>query len=168
MEQILQILGPTGPFLDRIFRGLDSLAIDVSDFELDHVCFRTSSAEEYETVKQSLAAHGELLVESPVNGRLIATYRLCQPIQYLKRAISVVEVPSPRSGRPEKSGLEHVEFVIPESLEALVARNPFVSFDVRGMGQGMNSEVRVAFDGLTVKFHRHSLARIIEVETSGR
>ena len=114
-----------------------------------------------------LAVQGELLVESPINGRPIATYRLHRPIQYLKRAISVIEVPSPRAGRAEKSGLEHVEFVIPESLESFVARNPFVSFDLRGMSNGSNSEVRVSFDGLTVKFHRQSLARIIEIETRG-
>jgi predicted metalloenzyme YecM len=112
--------------------------LDVSDFEADHICWRTSTAEEYTELVTHLkqCSDIELLVESVIGGRLIATFQLKYSIPVQRfydvktttktnnndkessyfRYIDTIEIPSPKMTSQYKSGLEHVEFVIPASI----------------------------------------------------
>jgi len=46
-EKITHISSPA-TFLDNVFSSLDKVGIDVSNFFLDHICYRMESEEAYE------------------------------------------------------------------------------------------------------------------------
>ena len=63
--------------------------------------------------------------------------------------------------------MEHVEFVINESLENFIKRYSNLEFDISNINDPINPDVKISFpEGLTVKFHRESLDKIIEKEKS--
>ena len=55
---------------------------------------------------------GQLLIESMIGGRPIATFLLTKPMLFRNLTIRCIEVPCPKPGRPYKSGWEHVEFAL--------------------------------------------------------
>ncbi|GMH95208.1 hypothetical protein TL16_g13102 [Triparma laevis f. inornata] len=104
--------------MSTIISSLSSLEIQVSDKISDHICYRTSTSEEYTTLTtafNSCPSSITLLIESVIGGRMISTYKLSTPIPCDEHQIELLELPSPKSGSPYPSGLEHVEFVIPSS-----------------------------------------------------
>ncbi|KAJ3412604.1 hypothetical protein HDV05_000472 [Chytridiales sp. JEL 0842] len=130
------------PFLSNLLRTLKSTYPHLIPFlrtaVCDHICLRVASEEEYLRRKQEFQDLGsDLLTETPVGGRLIATYKL--PKQYAievedgdylglpngrekaewveerfgktgRRMVDVVELPAPKKGAKYESGWEHVEF----------------------------------------------------------
>lgn len=158
------MLGDVNNFLAKVFDALSRDGVDVSGCELDHVCYRVETSERYGELKQKLASQGELLVESEVGGRLIATYKLRQPILYQTRKIECVELPSPKKGTVYAEGLEHAEFVIGVDFENFMKAYPLVNFDTSALSKSVNPDVRVQYDGFSVKFHRESLEQVIEKE----
>ena len=118
--QILQTQVPT--FLSDIVKELkERHNIDVTKYQADHVCWRTETIEEYTALVSKLNESSsplELLIESVIGGRPIATFELQADARIhweeTGHEISVIEIPSPKSGNSSsyKSGLEHVEFVI--------------------------------------------------------
>jgi len=98
MHPIYQLLGDPTPFLDQIFSFLKQAGINMSTNELDHICYRVETIDRYLLLKEELDQLGTLLVESNINGRAIATYKLHQAITYQKRTISCIELPSPKEG----------------------------------------------------------------------
>ena len=121
------------PFLDQIFHHLQEDQVDVSAYELDHLCYRVESIERYTELKEACIAMGSLLTETLINSRPISTFKLHQPILYQDRAIELLELPSPKPGSPYAEGFEHVEFVIDENLDRFVARYPHLVFDTKGI-----------------------------------
>lgn len=155
------ILGPITPFLDRIFQFLDQDGIDVSLYELDHVCYRVETKEEYERLKTQLQPLGELLTESLIGGRLIATFKLFEPIRYKKRKIWCLELPSPKAGSPYKEGYEHVEFVIDKPFDDFMSLYPALTFKTKGMSKEVNPDISRKYGDLAVKFHHHTIEYVI-------
>jgi len=149
------------PFLHQIFQHLSEDQINVSHYELDHLCYRVETIERYKELKEACSTIGSLLTETLINGRPISTFKLHEPIHYQGRAIELLELPSPKPGSPYAEGFEHVEFVIDEDLDSFVARYPQLSFDTRGMKKAVNPDVRLAYGPLSVKFHRHNLEYVI-------
>ena len=142
---------------------------------MDHICYRTRTQAEYNTVKTELESIGTLLVESNIGGRLISTYRLAEaldvslPKQGVSVQLCVVEIPSPKlhSKRDYPAGLEHVEFVVP-SLAELETRFPNLQWDKTGLKKETNADLRLDFDGFSVKFHEQPLEKVIEQELLAR
>ncbi len=149
-------------FLEQIFTSLQQQNINVENYPLDHICYRTDSPEQYMALKNELGFHGHLLTESYINGRPIATFKLSAPIIFNHRKIYLLELPSPKAGSPYTAGYEHVEFVIDESLEEFMARYPAVDFDVKGLSKKVNPEVRIKFPDFSVKFHLYDLEHVIK------
>jgi len=75
-----------------------------------------------QSVCAMLSEHGELLIESMIGGRPIATYRLTEPLTFRDFKIRCVEVPCPKPGRPYQSGWEHVEFAIGDETHSATDR----------------------------------------------
>ncbi|OIO18787.1 MAG: hypothetical protein CO029_00030 [Candidatus Magasanikbacteria bacterium CG_4_9_14_0_2_um_filter_41_10] len=159
-------LGSTTKFLDNIFSSLAEVDIDVSTFFLDHICYRVKTGEEYETYKNILSEYGTLLSETMVSGRVISTYKLHEPITYKERHIPLLELPSPKPGKHYARGLEHVEFVIDTSFDAFMKKYPHVSFETKDLEKKINPDIRISFDGCSVKFHQQSLEDVIKFEQS--
>ena len=99
------VIGDATGFLNAAMLFLGSCGVDVSPHELDHICFRTHSTEEYLAVCDALVKdHGKVLVEGMIGGRPITTIELHTPL-VLKRSdghtwpIRCVEVPAPKPGQ---------------------------------------------------------------------
>ena len=161
----------------------------VSDYECDHVCYRTSSASEYASIMAELQNSScTLLIESEIGGRQIASFALDPPIQSpTGHTVGTLELPSPKPGRAYESGLEHAEFVIPadprctspssaefdheSALLQFAAKNSLLNFDRKALNKDVNADLSITVDltaadfGMcSVKFHLMPLPQVIEWE----
>lgn len=162
------------PFLTQLFTALEPVTGALDHLELDHLCYRVESVARYEQLRDSLLAENELLVESPVNGRRIATFRMAAPFRFRKRSIWLLELPEPKAGSAYPEGYEHVEFVTDRPLPAfadwLTDKLGVSSQDIdrSGADKALNADLRLRLPGgLSVKFHELSLDQVIELELSG-
>lgn len=164
MSLINQLLGSPTPFLDRLFKALETDGVDVQHYELDHICYRVATEARYSGLKEELASLGNLLGENQIGGRPIASFRLQEPIHYQEREIYVLELPAPKVGSHYPEGYEHVEFVINQPLEHFVADHPNLVFKTKGLHKAVNPDVQLQYDGFGVKFHRQSLEYVIRYQ----
>ena len=147
--------------------------LPLKTLEMDHICYRTSSLEEYRQVSEECKTFAKLLIESNIGGRPISAFELNEPLCLILRegheiSLSVVEVPSPKSGADYESGLEHVEFVVYESLQEFMAKYPR-NWDVSALTKHVNADIRLTLDcGYSVKFHNSSLKNVIERELNAQ
>lgn len=154
-------------FLQRVFVALRTDGIDVADMVLDHICYRVATADGYTVWKDLLSKNGELLGEHLIGGRPIACFELQEHIIYLDRRIDVVELPAPKEGSPYPEGWEHVEFVVGEDPRVFAARHPSQPWDMSGADKTSNPDVRLSYDGFSVKFHERSLKEVVNGERCG-
>lgn len=160
-KTIQQLLGNSTPFLDRLFQYLSTKNIDVKSYELDHICYRVATIERYQYLKKELACLGELLIESQIGGRAIASFKLAQPISYKNRKIEVVELPAPKAGSFYKEGFEHVEFVITEPFDTFMIAHPHLDFITKDLKKSVNQGITLKETDFSVKFHHHTLEYVI-------
>jgi len=151
-------------FLEQLFAGLELVGVDVSGMHLDHLCYRVGTTERYAQLKQALCDDGELLAETIIGRRPIATFRLHAPIIHGHRAIQLVELPAPKPGRPYAEGWEHAEFVVNEDLLPFTERHPLVTWDLGDLNKPVNASVRIRLGDIRVKFHRMTLDEVIRLE----
>ncbi len=164
MKTLAEVITDPVSFLDKLFGMLEDIELDVEKYELDHICYRVSSQGEYETKKTELAPLGELLIESMVNGRMIATYKLHEPITFKNRKIYLVELPSPKPNHSYVSGLEHVEFVTKEPLQKIIDKYPQYSFEAFGIHKKINADITLKLGDYCIRFHNQSLEEVIKLE----
>lgn len=152
-------------FLEKVLNQLDTLNINHSNLEIDHVCFRTETQKEYEMRKNELSGISALLIESMVGGRLISVYKLHDPIIYGSRKIALIELPSPKAGSHYPSGWEHCEMVVESIHKLMKVEHPELKWKTSGMGKEINPELGLKLEGgISVKFHEQSLEKVIELE----
>lgn len=163
-KKLSEIIGDPIFFLDDLFKRLDDIELDVESYELDHICYRVETTAEYEIKKKELLSLGELLIESMVNGRMISTFKLFTPIEFKKRKIYLLELPSPKSQHSYKSGLEHVEFVTKLPLQKIVDKYPQYSFEVFGIHKKINADITLKLGEYCIRFHNQSLEEVIKLE----
>ncbi len=160
--KIYPLLPNPQPFLERIFQHLAADRIAVEEYELDHLCYRVETMEAYVAYKKILASQGELLTESIIGGRPIATYKLKEPFVFQSRKIELLELPAPKLGRFYPVGYEHVEFVIDKSLEAFQRQYAHLDFDTKGKDKKINPDLRLVYETGSVKFHLYNLEYVIK------
>ena len=137
--------------------------MDTSQYYLDHICYRVETIDRYKELKEALLDHTQLLNETIINGRPIASYRLKEPFHYKNRVIDCLELPSPKPGSFYPEGYEHVEFVIQDSFEDFMKRFPQATFTTKGLQKKINADISIKFEeNLAVKFHHHPLRYVIE------
>lgn len=164
MSNPLAFLGNVEDFVKNIIDSLKQDGIDVSPLNLDHLCYRVETQEDYLAYQQKLATVGSLLSEKEIGGRLISSYKLDNPVYVLGKEIYVIELPAPKKGSSYQRGLEHAEFVIEDSFEDFMHQHPNIQFDTKGMDKPVNADIAINHDTFTVKFHHHSLEYVIENE----
>lgn len=164
MNSIQKLLGDPSTFLKLIFENLQIDGFEISDYFLDHICYRTESAEHYNSLKINLLKENQLLVESQINGRDISVFKLKIPIDFLGRKIPLLELPAPKAGSIYPKGWEHVEFVINENLDSFLEKNARLDFDKKGFSKKTNRDLRRKYEGASVKFHEQSLEEVIRNE----
>ena len=164
MKSLNEIIGDPILFLDDLFSRINDIELRVENYELDHICYRVTSVDQYKIKKNELMNYGELLIESMVNGRLISTFKLHEPIIYGKRKIFLVELPSPKTSHSYEEGLEHVEFVTKEPLQKIIDRYPQYSFEVFGIHKKINADITLKLGDYCIRFHNQSLEDVIAFE----
>ncbi|RHY30355.1 hypothetical protein DYB32_004376 [Aphanomyces invadans] len=173
-DSFLAYLTSSAPlFVTDVLAQLHALPVKFDDaWQIDHICYRCDTENEYSHLTKTVLPHlGHLLVESVVGSRFVASFKLSTPIVLPHRpnaTVDVLEVPSPKPGSHYDSGLEHIEVVVPYSLDAFLAENPsHSSWDLKGMTKTVNRDARVPLGSVSVKFHEQSLERVIELEVAG-
>lgn len=161
----LDFFNEANKFLSNLFEKMNQVSLNVSDYELDHICYRVISFDEYEEYKVLLSEVGDKLIESEVGGRAIATYKLNTPISFYERRVFIVELPAPKQVSQYSRGFEHAEFVIPHTFDRFIELNEHCCYDLAGSKKAINPDIRVSFGtNMSVKFHHNSLEDIIELE----
>lgn len=152
------------PFIQKFTTGLSAYEGQLRSLSIDHFCYRTDSLESYALVKKHFSQQGTLLIESPVGGRAIATYKLASPIIFGDYYVDLIEVPAPKPARAHENGFEHLEMVIAKPF-TWVEQN-FTTKSIKGatLEKGLNPEAEVAFQDFALKFHHKSLEHIIALE----
>ncbi len=154
-------------FLEQLFADLERHQIEIKkSWEIDHLCYRVESENRYQTIKAFFASSHKLLVESLVGGRLIATFKLSEPIVFRDWSISVVEVPAPKKNKIVKEGFEHIEVVTDLSFSELAEKYKHLPLDKNGLAKNFNPELEIMLGERNIKFHHMSLEKVIEIETS--
>ena len=75
-------------FSKTVFHHLEELKLP-TDLEMDHVCWRVETEQEYKQDYRYLQELGaELLVEDMIGGRLISTFKLPQAVMLVSRFCS--------------------------------------------------------------------------------
>ena len=155
------LLGSPCPFLLKVWPALAEDGIVVAPGSIDHICHRVETEERYPELKKSLEDWGELLPETIIGGRPIATFKLAEPIRFADQEIPCIEIPAPKAGRVYAEGWEHVEIVIEADFSAFMQQHPQVPFDLRAANKAINPELVRDYEGFAVKFHHHTLEYVI-------
>lgn len=178
-----------GKFLDGWWERLRAMGLHEELLregrQIDHVCWRCSTAEEYNDAIRALSTPGvgSVAGSSVVGGRVITTVELSTPVRWREWLVPAIEVPMPKHGRPKPSGFEHAEVALmtggvrgSEALETL-KKNIYtnhrggglsfaaVPWDDKGMGKDINPELSVDLGGgCCVKFHNRPLLEVVTYE----
>lgn len=164
-EDMKEILGDYEPFVENINRGLKQVGINRDELSMmDHICYRVETNGRYFEMLSEIAKRALLLGESEINGRLIATFELYDPLETGGWVIPYLELPQPKPGSPYPEGLEHAELIPVRSLDAFRARHDDLVFDESGMDKKINPELGLKAAGMSVKFHEQSLGAVVRLE----
>jgi hypothetical protein len=159
------------PFLTSLLSQLEPAPGTLNHLQIDHLCYRVATVAQYQELKKWLLTDNELLVESPINGRRIATFRMAEPIRHGDREIWLLELPEPKEGSPYPTGWEHAEFVTDRPLVAfaewMIDHLGVGTRDIdrSGMDKPLNADLRLRLkNGLSAKFHELPLDEVIRRE----
>jgi uncharacterized protein len=165
MDKLQTVIGDYDTFLKQILQEVEDAGFDFTDFvQLDHLCYRVPSLERYSLKKRELTTMGKLLGENQVNGRPISTFKLHTPIMHGSWRVDTIELPAPRAGSPTEEGLEHIEFVLFDSLEDFIKKHPSKKFNMAAADRGVNPDIAFKLPKYTVKFHLLNLATVVYLE----
>jgi predicted metalloenzyme YecM len=153
-------------FLEKLERALIAAGIDLaSHWDLDHLCYRTQTDEEYTILKNEFLGFGKLLIESEVNGRLISTFKLNEFIVFKDWHIDLIELPAPKKAKITPRGFEHIEIVCDLTFEELIKQ---FSENPSGLSKLYNRELEISIDDINLKFHHCSLESVVTLESNTR
>lgn len=161
MNHHAALLAEAQTFLSEIFGRLEEANCPVSNFYLDHICYRTATLEEYLQAKRQLQKMGELLSANLHNGREISVFRLASPIEFKDRTINDFELPAPKLETDYSTGYEHIELVVDVPLRQLVSSHPHLNFNTKHIDQAENPSIKLNFRAGSVKFHRQALWEVL-------
>lgn len=165
MPELESIIGDYTEFLNDILSRVDDQGFDVKDFiQIDHMCYRTTSMENYLQKKDELASVATLLGETLINDRPISTFRLLSPVIHGQWRIDAIELPAPKAGKDVPEGLEHIEFVLYDDIPTFLKKYEGKPFEMRAADRGINPEIGLKLRDYTVKFHLLNLPTVMYLE----
>lgn len=156
-------------FLEEVSNELQRVGVVLEDHWMwDHICYRVETLDRYAYWLQRLSQWGDLLIESEVGGRLIATFKLSQPIKFKGKTINIIELPAPKPHAFYHEGFEHIEIVCDESFDVIKKKYPRAHFNALKTKKILNPELEVKLEKYAIKFHHCSLESIIKLEQNAR
>lgn len=154
-------------FLELLFEDMQRNSIELMPhWDIDHICYRTHSDHNYLQVKEAFKQFSRVLVESEVNGRLITTFKLKEPIYFNEWQIDLVELPAPKIGKVTKEGYEHIEIVCDCPFREIKEKYSHCEYDEKGLTKDFNKELEIVLGDRNIKFHHSSLESVINMETN--
>lgn len=173
LSKLSLILGDIETFIINI-KVKAPKSLPLSNYEMDHICYRCSSKELYKEKLKQLNEFGDSLVEGMIGGRPITILKLYEPIECQGYQIHQLEIPCPKVGSYYEDGLEHAEFVIgninddPHDnrlLQEMIKEYPDIKFDTRAIDKDINADISLKIDDTTsIKFHVRPINEIVEYE----
>lgn len=162
---IKDILGDYRAFFADLRARLTAVGIDIRGCPVSHLAFRTATDDEYEVVRQRLRAYCVAAVENVWNGRRIGKLLLARPLDLGGAfAAPLIELIPPPHREAFPMGLEHVGIVVGEGLDAFCQKHDAVLGGRQDQGPYCQPAwIRFANER-TVKFYRHSLKDVVEME----
>jgi uncharacterized protein len=156
-------------FLNQLYIELNSLSVTFpKHWHIDHICYRTSTNEQYVSLKKAFLDFSDLMIESPVNGRNISTFALREPIIVHEHHIYNVELPEPKLGSQYQDGFEHIEIVCDKPLNSLFKLYPQLNWKPQSGLKTYNAELRCDFKSGSIKFHNQALSSVIHLEKKSK
>jgi predicted metalloenzyme YecM len=162
------LIGDYHGFVANINRQFDEfVTIDRKELAmLDHLCYRVETVERYHEMLHRFSESAQLLGETEINGRPIATFEFKEPLRTGGWRIPYLELPAPKDGSPYKEGLEHAEFVTIGDVGKFAEKHAGLPFDRAGMNKLINPELglKLPAENLSVKFHEQPLGAVVRIE----
>lgn len=154
-------------FLEKLFLQMANQNIVLENhWDIDHLCFRVATQQNYEKYKSDFVLFADLLIESEVSGRLISTYKMHKPVRFKNWQIDVVELPAPKKGKVTHEGFEHIEIVTDLTFLEIQTRYPNCKYDHSGLTKDFNQELEIELQGCALKFHSLSLESVVRLESN--
>jgi predicted metalloenzyme YecM len=165
LNQISLTLGNCSAFYNQQIGRLSGLGIEASEYEVSHIAFRTETFDEYIRVRDRLEPQCTANVENTWNGRLISKLLLRKPL-VLGPGVgtSLIELIPPIHQNDYRMGLEHLGFVVGDDLEDFGAKHRAVISGRQDQGPFCQPFFIRFADKTNVKFYRHGLKRVCELE----
>jgi predicted metalloenzyme YecM len=117
-QKTIEILGDYHQFYKMQAERLRKLGIDIADFEVSHLAFRTKTLAEYLIVRGKLETICTANVENLWNGRPISKLLLRKPLHLSHHvSTSLIELIPPVHQSIYTMGLEHVGIVVGDRFE---------------------------------------------------
>lgn len=157
------VIGDYVEFFAGLRLSLTNVGIDVTSYSISHLCYRVTNTAEYEAKRDGLKSFCRAFVENEFNGRPVSMLLLKSPLTLSKtHAASLIELPSPRAAHTYPPGLEHVGFVVRDTLTEFNERFRDVLSGVKDRGPECRPSFVTFADGKTAKFYDRPLMDIIE------
>ncbi|MFP4402341.1 MAG: VOC family protein [Candidatus Nanoarchaeia archaeon] len=163
-SKLTGVLHSPQTFLSTILAELKANQIDISNLEIDHICYRVETTQRYKELKVKLATISTPLSENIINGRAISVFKLSNPIIIEKFKIWCLELPSPKIATPYKEGWEHIEIVINSTLKKFVDNHTHVMFNTKNSNDTRNPDISIQLNSGVVKFHTIHIGELIAKE----
>ncbi len=165
MTELRDVIGDYSTFLLSLLAKVEAEGFALTDFvQIDHMCYRTTTPENYANKKNELAEVATLLGENMINGRPISTFRLIKPVMHDSWRIDVIELPAPKAGANHIEGLEHIEFVLYDDIPTFLKKYDGKPFEMRAVDRGVNPEIGLQLGEFGVKFHLLNLPTVVYLE----
>ncbi len=175
------------PFSQRLQGLIDTLGLDLSPYDTDHIALRVNDTEQAKQLHQAWLAYGDEISNNMINGRPIVVVKTREALTFGDWKTHCVELPYPGDKAYPEEGWEHAEWVIPSLattpealLEDVFALFPTLisewdTLEEKGVkvklsapsGEGerlANPTVAFKGKGVCIKLHPVTLEQVIESE----
>lgn len=161
-----EIIGDYEAFIEKADMLIAEHKIDTSELvQCDTICYRVETNERYDEIKRHLADIALMIDETEVNGRLISVFASEEPLRAGNwSSISYIEIPQPKPGSFYPEGIDHVQMVTRRSLLDFQKKHPDIAFGEKGLGDNLNSLLKLEGDDVAVKFHDKHMGAVIALE----
>lgn len=162
---IKDILGDYRAFFADLRARLSAAGIDIAGCPVSHLAYRTATVDEYLRARDRLRACCVAEVENVWNGRPIGKLLLARPLELDGEfAAPLIELIPPPHRQAFPMGLEHVGIVIGGHFDAFCKTHDAVLGGQQDQGPYCQPVYITFANGRTVKFYRHSLKDVVEME----
>ncbi|MGF1766113.1 VOC family protein [Enterovibrio makurazakiensis] len=182
-----RLLSSLEPFSHRLTALLETLGIDLTPYEADHIALRVNDIGLAKELHQAWLIHGEEISVNNINGRPIVVIKTRDALSFGEWETRCVELPYPSEKMYPEEGWEHAEWVIPSDattpealLEDIFSLFPSLQShwdelkdkgvkvklsSPSGEGERLaNPTVAFKANGVCVKLHPVTLEQVIESE----